>query len=153
MPVLLWMFTIGVSITSVNVLWAGRGRIDAAAHSHNPRSACAIDVHHPSCYDVWASPGWTAIASEDHRCHVVYFATVAGGSRTRLQIGGIEQLVDNGWSFVAVIPEDHVQTVPFVFLDAVSQMELARRIAVVTCLHDPGRPDYGALYDSTGVMR
>jgi hypothetical protein len=57
-----------------------------------------------------------AKADEDKGCDVTFFAVVRGVEPSRLQVDGVEQLLDTGWSFDYRVPAGQTKTVTFAFL-------------------------------------
>ncbi len=122
------------------------GRVDRNAHSSGHYRV-------PQGFMVWTSTPGQALAGRDGKCHATAFAVSQGQRRVRLRIAGVEQLVDWSWTYEMTIAEGTRQRVPFEFINPVGGAVLAQREAVVSCYPDPGRPDYGPLYNSDGTLK
>ena len=51
-------------------------------------------------YNVWTAPRYTGVADLDtQKCDVTFFAQVTGVQQVRLNADGVEQLLDQSWTF------------------------------------------------------
>jgi len=87
----------------------------------------------PITYNVWTAPRWNAEADEKKGCDVTIFALVGGRGSTRLRYGGVEQILDNSWTFDERIDHGTRVSVRLEFVDPIGGWTLAERKVSFTC--------------------
>jgi len=126
MPVWIWVMIVAQGLAHGHTLLTSVKGVDPSVQHKYERP--------PVEYTTWTAPMFDAKASDKTKdCRVTYFALVRDTKPVRLQVDGVEQLLDTSWTFDYRVPEGERKTVQFAFLDPVGGTLLAVREQSFIC--------------------
>jgi hypothetical protein len=116
-PPWLWVFIVGQALAHSHTLVTSIKGVDPSVTHKYERTAVG--------FTTWTAPMFDAKADEKKGCDVTFFALVRDIKPYRLQVDGVEQLLDTSWTFDYRVPAGETKEVQFAFLDPVGGALLA----------------------------
>lgn len=146
MPGLLWVFFVGIGLAGGSALWGP------------PRAWAPVDPTARSgghveggFYLQTDTLGVVEVDRSRSNCQVTVIAGVRGDRRARLQLDGVEQVLDTSWMVDKLIPAG-TSEIEAIFLEPIGGEVQARLTTVVRCVATAREPARNPeLYDSRGL--